>query len=215
MIIRYTPCPVRSAVPSLARAVVVPRPILAVKIAGPSGYRLRDGLLDTDSDETILDPSLAPQIGVDLSHATERELHLVGRGQIRCKYAPVTLRITDSTSETYEWDALVGFAPFPLLRSLLGFGGFLQFFDANFRGAAEGSFFFQTQRFRVSLFDAGPFFPFRARHNYPGRPGYLQIPDISRYLGYLSSIAKSDSTPFLNWIENSDVFIHGLGYNKS
>src|SRR5439155_5163885 len=88
-------------------------------------------------DETILDPSIAPLIGVDLSQAVEREVNLVGRGQIRCRYTSVKLWITDGVSETYEWDAMVGFAPFPLLRNLLGFGGFLQFFDANFRGADE------------------------------------------------------------------------------
>jgi hypothetical protein len=32
---------------------------------------------------------------------------------------------------------MVGFAPFPLLRNLLGFAGFLQFFDANFRADAR------------------------------------------------------------------------------
>jgi hypothetical protein len=147
MIARYTPCPVNAAVPSLAGAVIVPRPILAVHVTGPSGSRLRDGLLDTGADETIFDPSVAPFIGVDLAQAIEREVHLVGRGPIRCRYAAVTLRITDGVSETYEWDALVGFAPFPLLRSLLGFGGFLQFFDANFRGAAEEVILFPNAAF--------------------------------------------------------------------
>jgi hypothetical protein len=74
---------------------------------------------------------------VDLAYAPERQVHLVGRGNIRCRYALVTLRITDGVSESYEWDTVVGFAPFSLLRNLLGFGGFLQYFDANFRGAAE------------------------------------------------------------------------------
>jgi len=32
---------------------------------------------------------------------------------------------------------LVGFAPIPLRRALLGHSGCLQFFDANFRGAAR------------------------------------------------------------------------------
>ncbi|MBI3822622.1 MAG: hypothetical protein HY289_08080 [Planctomycetes bacterium] len=137
MIVRYTPCPVNSGVPALAGALIMPRPLLAVLFTGPSGYRLDDGLLDTGADQTILDPSLAPMIGVDLSQAVSRNVHLVGRGSIRCRYAPVKLRITDGILETYEWHAIVGFAPFPLARSLLGFGGFLQFFDANFRGAAE------------------------------------------------------------------------------
>jgi hypothetical protein len=137
MLIRYTPCPVRTPIPALGGAILVPRPLLVVRITGPSGSRLRDGLLDTGSDETILDPSVAPLIGLDLNQALEREVNLVGRGRIRCHYVPVQLRITDGIAETYEWDTVVGFAPFPVLRSLLGFAGFLQFFDANFRGADQ------------------------------------------------------------------------------
>ena len=137
MIIRYSPCAVRTAVPALGGATLVPRPILAVRITGPSGSRLRDGLLDTGADETIVDPSVAPPIGVDLSQALEREVNLVGRGRIRCRYASVQLRISDGIAETYEWATVVGFAPFPLLRGLLGFAGFLQFFDAAFRGADQ------------------------------------------------------------------------------
>ncbi|HUY36716.1 MAG TPA: hypothetical protein VMV69_28535 [Pirellulales bacterium] len=115
----------------------MPRPLLAVRITGPAGSRLRDGLLDTGADETILDPSVAPQIGADLSRAVEREVNLVGRGRIRSRYVSVRLRISDGVAETYEWDTVVGFAPFPVLRCLLGFAGFLQFFDTCFQGANE------------------------------------------------------------------------------
>ena len=137
MIVRYTSCPVRFPVPSLHGAVLVPRPILPVRITGPTASRLRDSLVDMGADETILDPTIATMIGVDLANANEREINLVGRGTIRCKYSKVTLRITDGTLETYEWETVAGFAPFPLLRNLLGFGGFLQYFDVSFRGANE------------------------------------------------------------------------------
>ena len=43
------------------------------------------------------------------------------------------LRITDGRTETYEWDAIVAFAPFPVLRSLLGYAGFLRYFNSDFR----------------------------------------------------------------------------------
>jgi hypothetical protein len=137
MIIRYTPCPVRTPVPALGGATLVPRPLLALRITGPSGSRLRDSLLDTGADETIVDPSVAPLIGVDLSQAREREINLIGRGRIRCRYASVQLWISDGVAETYEWDTIVGFAPFPLLRGLLGLAGFLPFFNADFRGADQ------------------------------------------------------------------------------
>jgi hypothetical protein len=47
----------------------------------------------------------------------------------------VKLRITDGRLETYEWTAVVGFAATPMGYNLLGHGGFLQFFDIEFRGA--------------------------------------------------------------------------------
>ncbi len=137
MIIRYTPCPVRTAVPALGGAILVPRPLLALRITGPSGSLLRDGLLDTGADETIVDPWVASLIGVDLNQAPEREINLVGRGLVRCRYAPVQLRNSDGIGETYEWDTIIGFTPFRLLRCLLGFAGFLQFFNADFRGADQ------------------------------------------------------------------------------
>jgi hypothetical protein len=133
VIFRYTPCPVNSPIPGLGGTQIVPRPLLAVLITGLTGSRLRDGVLDTGADETVFDPSVAPLIGVDLNRAFVREVNLVGRGRIRCRYAPVRLRITNGATETYEWDAVVAFAPFPVLRSLLGFAGFLRFFNAHFR----------------------------------------------------------------------------------
>ena len=147
MIVRHTPCAVNSGIPALGGALIVPRPLIAVQITGPSSYVLYDGLLDTGADETVLDPSVARLVGIDLTQAVQRDIHLVGRGTIRCQYAHVKLRITDGVLETYEWDTPVGFAPFPLLRNLLGFGGFLQFFDANFRGADEEVVLFPNAKF--------------------------------------------------------------------
>lgn len=147
MIVQYTGCPVRTPVPALGGATTVPRPIVAVRITGPTGSQLRDGLLDSGADETVLDPSVATLIGVDLSKAPQREINLVGRGRIRCRYAMVQLRITDGKLETYEWDTMVGFAPFPILRSLLRFAGFLQYFDADFRGADEEVSLLTNRRF--------------------------------------------------------------------
>ena len=52
------------------------------------------------------------------------------------RYAKVTLRITDG-HEQREWEGWVGFTSARLHRPLLGHAGFLQFFDATFRGEAE------------------------------------------------------------------------------
>jgi hypothetical protein len=67
-----------------------------------------------------------------------RPVDLVGRpAPVRCRYAPVQLQTTDGSQETYEWTAVVGFAATRLHYNLLGHGGFLQFFDVEFRGAGH------------------------------------------------------------------------------
>src|SRR4051812_37869098 len=130
------PAPAAVALLSLGGSRVRPRPVLAIRIAGPGRTWLRDGLLDTGSDETVFEDRVAAMVGLDLSGAEEREVALVGRPRpIRCRYAPVRLRITDGHRETYEWTAVVAFASTRLAYALLGYAGFLQFFDAEFRGA--------------------------------------------------------------------------------
>jgi hypothetical protein len=122
--------------PALGGSLIRPRPILAVRIAGPGQAWLRDGLLDSGSDDTVFEDAIAALIGLDLRDAEERELGIVGRPQpVRCRYAAVNLRITDGLRETYEWKAVVGFVATRLRYSLLGYAGFLQYFDAEFRGA--------------------------------------------------------------------------------
>jgi hypothetical protein len=78
---------------------------------------------------------LAALLGVDLRQAEGRQLALAGRPQlVRCRYAPVRLRISDGSQETYEWTAVIGFVAVRLHYNLLGHAGFLQYFDAEFRG---------------------------------------------------------------------------------
>jgi hypothetical protein len=130
------PVPAQRPIPSLSGSLVRFRPVLAIRLTGPSGPRLRDALLDTGSDDTVFTEALAALLGVDLQQAEERQLALAGRPQpVRCRYAPVLLRITDGLRETYEWTAIVGFVSSRLHYNLLGHAGFLQYFDAEFLGA--------------------------------------------------------------------------------
>ncbi len=126
----------KAGLPSLGGSLLRPRPVLAVRITGPTRSLLLDGLLDTGSDDTVFEERVASVIGVDLSHAEERQVGLVGRTKlVRCRYAPVELQITDGLRETYRWTATVGFVSAPLRYSLLGYASCLQYFDAQFRGA--------------------------------------------------------------------------------
>ncbi len=78
---------------------------------------------------------VAALIGVDLTQAETRAIQLVGRPQvIHCRYASVEFSFTDGR-DAFQWTALAGFVSSRLRYPLLGYAGFLQFFNANFRGA--------------------------------------------------------------------------------
>jgi len=122
--------------PSLGGGVQRARPIIPIRVFGPGGDWLLDGQLDTAADDTVFPNWLAPLIGLDLLPVPEHDITLVGRPiPVRCRFLPVTFRLTDGSPEVYEWSAIVGFAPVPLRRALLGQTGFLQFFDSQFLGA--------------------------------------------------------------------------------
>jgi hypothetical protein len=109
---------------------------MAVRLTGARGSQIGDGILDTGADETVFEEYVATVIGVDFAGAVERTVGLAGRpGPVRCRYAAVQLRISDGLQETYEWTAVVGFVAVRLHYHLLGHAGFLEYFDAEFRGA--------------------------------------------------------------------------------
>ena len=138
MKIAYLPGRARAPIPSLVGSLLRPRPVYAVRIGGPTQTRLIDGLLDTGSDDTVFEEAVAVSIGIDLNQAEQRQIGLVGRKQaVTCHYAQVDLSITDGLGETYEWTAVVGFVSTKLRYALLGYAGFLQFFNAEFRGADQ------------------------------------------------------------------------------
>jgi hypothetical protein len=122
--------------PSLRGGRDRPRPVLAVRVIGPGSARILDGLLDSGSDDTIFPAWVGALVGLDLTSIPEHEITLAGRQRpILARFVQVQLRISDGVQETYEWPAIVGFVPVPMRRALLGQAGFLQFFNADFRGA--------------------------------------------------------------------------------
>jgi hypothetical protein len=131
----YIPAAVKISIPSLGGGFTRPRPIIATRVIGATGTQLIDGLLDTGSDDTVLEEWVAALLGVDLTHSTRRDIGLVGRVQpARVNHVAVRLRITDGSLETYEWPAVIGFTPTKLRYPLFGYAGFLQFFNADFHG---------------------------------------------------------------------------------
>jgi hypothetical protein len=123
-------------IPTLGGGLFHYRPVMRVRLTGPRDNGVWDCLMDTGADETVFREDSAAIIGIDLTGAEERQILLVGRpAPVRCRYAAVQLQITDGKRETYEWTAVIGFAATRLKYNLIGHGGFLQFFDADFRGA--------------------------------------------------------------------------------
>jgi hypothetical protein len=133
---RYKRHPVPHPIVSLGGRTERPKPILAVALIGPLNTVTRDGLLDTGADDTIFPEAVAVAAGIDLSNAPSGTASGVGMVRYPVRFATVTLRITDG-QERREWRAWVGFTAAPMRRPLLGYAGFLQFFDANFLGNAE------------------------------------------------------------------------------
>ena len=131
----YVPAKVKIPIPSLGGGLTRPRPIVAARLIGNTGSRLLDGLLDTGSDDTVLEEWVAGFIGVDLARAVCRDIGLVSRVQpVTVKYASVRIRITDGSQEVFEWPAVVGFTPTKLHYPLFGYSGLLQFFNIEFWG---------------------------------------------------------------------------------
>ena len=139
MIFTYMPLPTKGPVPSLGGAMLRYRPIVPVGVFGPLGLRFLDGCVDCGSDDTVFPLALARKLGIDLTGAPQGEAHPVGGTVVPYLYAAVTLRVSDGI-ETCEWQATIGFVDLPLRWALLGHAGFLDFFDADLRGARREVF---------------------------------------------------------------------------
>lgn len=125
----------RPIVPLSGRSVR-PRPLIPVTVVGPTDSKLVIGILDTGADDTVFEERVALAVGLDLTYAPRGSGTGVGMVHIPVRYAEVTLRIA-TTNEQREWRAWVGFTTAPLHYPVLGFAGFLQFFDVHSRGARE------------------------------------------------------------------------------
>jgi hypothetical protein len=113
-----------------------PNRFSTLTILGPTGAAVERGLLDAGSDDTVFPERVAQTIGLDLSQAPTGSGFGFGLTTGILRYAEVKLRITDGR-EFCEWPARVAFTPTRLLRPLLGFAGFLQFFRACYDGELE------------------------------------------------------------------------------
>ena len=132
----YKLVPTGYSVLTLGGRFVRPRPIVPMTVIGPAGqYSLR-AFLDPGSDETVFQEGVAAAIGVDLTNAPLGRASGIGLVGSILRYTNVSVQITDG-KELRLWNAWVGFTTTRLIYPILGFAGFLQFFDARFFGARE------------------------------------------------------------------------------
>jgi hypothetical protein len=111
------------------------RPIVPVSVWGPAGAVLVDGLLDTGADRTLLTPSVASTLGINLARGPVRPLQLkVPSGQfVTCQLVSVILGLSRQRVRIC-WQAEVAVALEPVEKPHWGFKGFLEYFRANFDG---------------------------------------------------------------------------------
>jgi len=72
----YMAIPTKQPVPSLRGQQVRYRPVVAVLLSGTATPQLRDGLLDTGSDDTVFSDAVATASGIDISQSERRSIRL-------------------------------------------------------------------------------------------------------------------------------------------
>src|SRR5262249_26114543 len=125
MKLAYTPVPVLHPVPSLGGGRIRHRPMGLLRVTGPAGGVIRGVLFDSGADDVVFPDVIAPTLGIDLTTSPQITIHLVGRGPFPCRFARVTLWLSDRLGGAYEWEAVVGFVPVPNFTPLLGHAGFV------------------------------------------------------------------------------------------
>lgn len=107
------------------------RPMISVRIIGPSGNVDVFGRVDTGADDTLIPDHFAAAIGVNqLSNPVL--INGVGGGAA-ARFGSVDLEISDGQN-SYRWSAWIGFVSPPHPPPLYGLRGFLRFFRAGFNG---------------------------------------------------------------------------------
>ena len=103
----YVPAAVKDPIPSLGGGYTRPRPIIAVRVIRSTGTQLIDGLLDTGSDDTVLEEWVAALVGLDLTQAIHRDIGLVHRRKRNMSDASRSLAhlITDAYGAAQPDDA--------------------------------------------------------------------------------------------------------------
>lgn len=112
------------------------RPVITIRILGPKSDTLWDALVDTGADETLLPLSLADLLGVELDEAATSQAAGISGDKLTIHYGDVEFQM-ESGNDMATWRTTVGFVEFGSADDeviVLGHGGCLDYFTANFDG---------------------------------------------------------------------------------
>jgi hypothetical protein len=119
------------------------RPVIPFTLTGPLGSLDFYGLLDTGADETYITRRMAERLGLVIEDAEAYVIDSAG-GEVTVAYATATIELTDGT-ELHRWQATIGITDQEWSEAILGHGGFLEFFDALFRGHKHEAEFIRNE----------------------------------------------------------------------
>jgi len=123
------------------------RPLIPVKVRSTSGVVLfyHRALLDSGSQDTLLPLGAARTAGIPLLPDVGHIVRWRGAA-FPLRFGRVEFQMEDC-GVTWRWSAVVAFADLSVPYPILGLAGFLEYFDATFRGedrvvelAPNGSF---------------------------------------------------------------------------
>ena len=103
-------------------------------MGGPRRTVTVQALVDTGSDETVFPASLANALGIELDYGATGQASAVGGHEVRLVPGSATLLLSQRAEE-YRWRSTVAFLEVDQPEDeiiLLGFAGFLEFFEARF-----------------------------------------------------------------------------------
>jgi hypothetical protein len=118
-----------------ANALFRARPLIPVRLIGPSGFRdFHQTLADSGAVDSVFPDDLVDLLSVVVIPSGVNQLRWRGQAY-SMRYGQVQLQLTDGVS-LLTLPTVVAFSTAPMAYPVLGHSGCLQFFDASFLGAA-------------------------------------------------------------------------------
>jgi len=130
------------------------RPEVTISVGGPRRSETIQALVDTGSDETVFPASLAKSIGVELDYDAAGQASAVGGHEVRLVPGAVTLELFQN-DERHRWQTTVAFLETDEPKdevALLGYAGFLEFFQATFDSKSHFVTLVSNGRLKVHSF---------------------------------------------------------------